>query len=225
MSACDETRFELGAYVLGALEPEEAARVERHLAGCDRCRAELEELGAASALLRTPGAQADATLDEEPAPADEALARVAAERRRERRRLKATASAGGTALVAVAVLAVALLTTPRDGFAPAGSRIALAPSAGVAAAAEVRLSARPWGTQVDLDARSMPALGSGQFFEVWLVRRDGSRVPAGTFRPTAADGAARVRLAAAISIDQVARVGVTRAGPGESLAVLEAPAA
>lgn len=224
MSDCDAIRIELGAYALGALEPEDAGRVEKHLSGCARCRGELEELGAASALLRTPGAQAGTAAVEEPQPAVEALARVAAQRRRERRRANAAGATGGVSMVVIAALAFALLTTPRDGFAPDGSRIALAPVVG-AAAADVTLSTRPWGTQVDLEARSLPALDSGQYYEVWLVRRDGSRIPAGTFRPTTTDGAARVRLAAAVPFGEVARVGVTREGQGTSLTVLQAPAA
>lgn len=35
---------ELSAYALGALSPEEAARVEAHLHGCHGCRAELADL-------------------------------------------------------------------------------------------------------------------------------------------------------------------------------------
>ena len=34
----------LAAYLLGALEPGEAAELERHLAGCEECRTELEWL-------------------------------------------------------------------------------------------------------------------------------------------------------------------------------------
>jgi hypothetical protein len=37
-------RSQLGAYALGALEPEEAREVELHLAGCAECRTELAEL-------------------------------------------------------------------------------------------------------------------------------------------------------------------------------------
>ncbi len=36
-------RSQLGAYALGALEPDEAREVEQHLAGCAECRAELAE--------------------------------------------------------------------------------------------------------------------------------------------------------------------------------------
>ena len=42
---------ELAAYLLDALEPGEAAELERHLAGCEECRAELEWLRPAVQLL------------------------------------------------------------------------------------------------------------------------------------------------------------------------------
>jgi anti-sigma-K factor RskA len=44
-------RDELAAYLLGALEPGEAAELERHLAGCEKCRTELEWLRPAVQLL------------------------------------------------------------------------------------------------------------------------------------------------------------------------------
>jgi len=44
-------RDELAAYLLGALEPGEAADLERHLAGCEACRTELEWLRPAVQLL------------------------------------------------------------------------------------------------------------------------------------------------------------------------------
>ncbi len=42
---------ELAAYALGALEPGEGAELERHLAGCEECRAELEWLRPAVQVL------------------------------------------------------------------------------------------------------------------------------------------------------------------------------
>jgi anti-sigma-K factor RskA len=42
---------EIAAYLLGALEPGEAAELERHLAGCEECRTELEWLRPAVQLL------------------------------------------------------------------------------------------------------------------------------------------------------------------------------
>jgi anti-sigma-K factor RskA len=42
---------EIAAFLLGALEPGEAAELERHLAGCEECRTELEWLRPAVQLL------------------------------------------------------------------------------------------------------------------------------------------------------------------------------
>src|SRR6478736_8385391 len=44
-------RDEIAAFLLGALEPGEAAELERHLAGCEECRTELEWLRPAVQLL------------------------------------------------------------------------------------------------------------------------------------------------------------------------------
>lgn len=53
MSASDHDRRsdEIAAYLLGALEPGEATELERHLAGCEECRTELEWLRPAVQLL------------------------------------------------------------------------------------------------------------------------------------------------------------------------------
>lgn len=227
MTSCDDMRLDLGAYALGALEPQESAALERHLAGCPPCRAELEELASVSALLRTTAARGALAEEEDEAaaaPPERALARLGDARRKERRRLRAAAAAAGAGLVSVAALAAALLFNPRDAFAPEGSPLALAPAVGVAATADATLSSRPWGTQVDLAAERMPTLEPGEYFQVWLVRGNGTRVAAGTFRPSATgDGAARVRLAAAVPLTDVVRIGVTRHGTGSSQPVLQAP--
>ena len=44
-------REELASYLLGALDPADAASLERHLAGCEECRTELEWLRPAVQLL------------------------------------------------------------------------------------------------------------------------------------------------------------------------------
>jgi anti-sigma-K factor RskA len=46
MTTTDHNRWsdDLGAYLLGALDPREAAEFERHLEGCERCRQELRWL-------------------------------------------------------------------------------------------------------------------------------------------------------------------------------------
>jgi anti-sigma-K factor RskA len=47
----EERRDELAAYLLGSLDPGEAAALEQHLAGCEACRTELDWLRPAARLL------------------------------------------------------------------------------------------------------------------------------------------------------------------------------
>lgn len=229
MTSCGEIRTELGAYALGVLDPAAVDAVERHLSGCARCRAELAELSLAAGLLQDDAARAVATdASGAPSAADQALAAIAEARQRERRslrRARGAALGGGAAFVAAAMLAGGLALRPVDRFAPEGSIVALTSVEATAAAASVTLTSRPWGTQVDLVARAMPPLQQGAYYEVWLVRPDGSRVAAGSFRPTAAGGGARVRLAAAVALADVTHIGVTREGDGPGVTVLRAPLA
>jgi predicted anti-sigma-YlaC factor YlaD len=48
---CHDVRIDLGAYVLGALAPDERRRVEEHLRDCPACAAEHEEFRPLPALL------------------------------------------------------------------------------------------------------------------------------------------------------------------------------
>ncbi|WP_344218096.1 zf-HC2 domain-containing protein [Nonomuraea bangladeshensis] len=48
---CEEVRMSLGVRALGALDPEEAQEVDRHLAGCEACAAELLELEDVTSFL------------------------------------------------------------------------------------------------------------------------------------------------------------------------------
>jgi anti-sigma-K factor RskA len=47
----ESKRDELASYLLGALDPGEAATLEQHLAGCEECRAELDWLRPAALIL------------------------------------------------------------------------------------------------------------------------------------------------------------------------------
>ena len=51
MTPADDVHLALGAYVLHALPPAEEAAFENHLAGCDACRREVEELRETTARL------------------------------------------------------------------------------------------------------------------------------------------------------------------------------
>ena len=65
MSDCAVCRELLGGYVLGALDPEEVAVVERHMETCPRCGREYGELSALPALLDLAGS-AEAELEAPP---------------------------------------------------------------------------------------------------------------------------------------------------------------
>lgn len=149
----------LGAYVLGALDREERCELEAHLDTCETCRAELERLAPLPGLLSRVSAEEaerfatpEVAADEEPAPPpaavlDRVLAAVA-RRRRRARRLRAVAVAAALALVAFAAVGGELL---RDGGVEQPAPLtasALDARTGVRGSAE--LSARPWGTRVDL---------------------------------------------------------------------------
>ena len=51
MSTHDDWAANVGAYVLGALAPEELEDFRAHLAGCAECRRAVDELGVAAAAL------------------------------------------------------------------------------------------------------------------------------------------------------------------------------
>jgi Putative zinc-finger len=51
MSAPEHDRAALGAYALGALDPDETRAVDAHLAGCADCRAEVAEISELHAML------------------------------------------------------------------------------------------------------------------------------------------------------------------------------
>lgn len=119
---------DLGAYVLGLLEPDEAERFEEHLFGCGRCVAELDDLADLPALLRPlvrtgdadAGSRVDSDSDSDAESEPTAVARptadllpkvlegVAAERRRRRRRSLLTLAAAVVLIVAGPVVGLAV---------------------------------------------------------------------------------------------------------------------
>ena len=52
---CHDAVIDLGAYVLGALEPGERRRVDEHLRSCPACAAEFAEFAALPGLLNRVG--------------------------------------------------------------------------------------------------------------------------------------------------------------------------
>lgn len=197
---CRARRAALAAAALGQLGEAEQTALDAHVEGCGACRAEVAELGLLARAL--PAADPDRLVDTPLPPAALGrwiLARVGDERdaARRRRHLFAALPAG---LVAAAIALFVLLGSPAG---VGGRRVVLAGPAAVVASAT--LDARPWGTQIRLDAQG---LAHGQVLNVWLERPDGTRVPAGTF--TAVEGRqVRVILAAALARDKAQAIGIS----------------
>jgi hypothetical protein len=218
---------EIGAYVLGSLAADEAARVRAHLAECEDCAAEHAELAGLPKLLDlavVAGSGEDDPLP--PAIEERLLDRFASEhapKRRERRRRPRALFAAGSALAGAAVAAAVLLLgfgfeqgTERP---PGQYRLALGPVAGAPTAAKARASLRTveGGTVVRLWVYNLPA-GSGDVYEVLCEAKHWS-ASAGTFRVDA-KGNAYVILTTAAKRGQYDSIRVVRKAHGHSYDVL-----
>lgn len=131
---CDDVRISLGAYVLGALDPEETAEVEAHLDTCPACRAELAELSGLPAVLgRVSEQDIEAATAPPPVVLERLIAASARRGRRSRTMLALVASVVVAALGGTAWLSAA--RPAQDAGVAAGSTAAsttAADSAGVA---------------------------------------------------------------------------------------------
>jgi anti-sigma factor RsiW len=216
VTACDHVRQSIGAYVLGALPPDEAADVRLHLESCPECAAELAALSPLPELLGAASGAAAAT--EEPLPAAfeerllDAYAReraLAAPRRRRRRlpRLRWLVPAGGL----VAAAAVALVIALGDGGEAQAPRYDIAfrqagPTA-TAATASGFLESLDEGTELHIWLDGLPR-DPDAVYEV-LCDAENWTATAGTFR-TDANGKAYVVLTTALRRGEYDAIRVVR---------------
>jgi anti-sigma-K factor RskA len=213
VSGCRAHADDIGAYVLGALEPDEMEAMRRHLAGCSRCAAEVQSLTGIPVLLDRAGADAEiAPLA--PGLEDEVLDRFVRERaasRRARRRWPRLAIPAIAVAALIAGILIAVLPSGTDtAYATADlwSLPAGGGAAGTAQAAEVA-----GGTRVKLRAHDLP-VGRGKAYELWCIRSDGHWVDGGTFRAQS-DGTAAAELTAAVRPGEYHIVVITRRSRGE----------
>lgn len=207
---------DLAGYVLGILEPAEAARFGDHVAECSACRAEVAELSALPDLLtrgdlsvEPPAALRARTLSA----VDAAPARGASSGPRARRTV-ALATLAAVVMLVLALAAGALLSRSRDGtdgegFVAELSAVSTASPAGGTA----HLQQTSQGVVVELDVWGLPA-EAGAHYECWYVEKGegGGRVSAGTF-VTDAEGNASVQMITAADPLQFPRIVVTREAP------------
>ena len=209
MRACPTHGDLLAAYALGALEPDEAEAMRRHIETCAICREQLPSMSSLPGLLDKVDL-ADVPPPQPPAWLEESLLdqiaretpRHGGRRGRTRRRVLAGALAAA-ATMAVAVLAIVLSGDDEEAYARANL------DGETGARAYARLEAVPAGTRVSLRARELGRV-PGNRYELWCIATDGRWVSGGSFR--APGGEAEVVLTAAVGPGEYHRLVVTPEG-------------
>jgi anti-sigma-K factor RskA len=182
----DHTRYQddIGAYLLGALDDGERREFERHLAGCDECREEVERLRPAADAL--PGSV------EQLEPPPGLKARLMAEVERDSNVVALSVRRRPMRLVAVAAVLLLGLVIG-FGVAQLGGDETRTVTATVAKAmpgAGGKLEIA--GDRATLELHDMPDLGGARVYQVWLQHGD-RLVPARTFE-VGRDGRGDVEL-------------------------------
>lgn len=225
--ACGVGQEDLGPFLLGQLDGHRSTAVAAQVAACPTCSAEVERLRPVVAALarsspppaepgeRNPGATGGTGATAAPVSgADRTVPRRRRPVRRSPRRRRL--AVGATALVLVAAVGSVVLL---NGRTDVGERVALAGAPGVSASAV--LQERRWGTAIELEVRGLDA---GTVYGVWLERREGGRVPAGTFRPDGS-GTFRLALASAEQLDDSRAVGIAELPGGRVADAVDVAAA
>jgi anti-sigma-K factor RskA len=187
----------IGAYALDAVDPDERAAVEQHLAVCARCRAELAEHREVAALLAYEGNPAPSVVWdrivrslEEPPPAlrltvESPMDVVSIEERR-RAKFQRRVYAAIAAVAAVAALVLGIVVVSREDPAPfevdlaqvagealadpASSKTTLRPADG-GAGPEVTAVVTPEGDGFIIGP-DLPALGTDRTYQLWGITGD-----------------------------------------------------
>lgn len=170
----------LGIVALGSRDDAAGAGIEDHLRECPSCRAELARLRELPRLLAvTREVGADPTRQHE-APAPQLLDRLfdaIGVERRQRRRRRIALSAAAAVVVGGAAAGVAVAAWPATPPAPPS----LAGSSNLGVAAEARVAAQPWGSQIEMTLRG---LTPGTTCRLLARARDGRVETAASWRVT-----------------------------------------
>jgi hypothetical protein len=159
---CVQARQELGVYLLGAIEPAQRALVDRHLATCAPCRAELAGLAELPALLRRVPAEEAGRLPADtpavtPGPSLATLAgRVSGIRRRSWRLTVAAALLAGFA-AAFGLQALHAIGARPQAAAVRWAATAQGSNPVTGAWAAVRYTSLPWGTEMEVQVTGIAA--------------------------------------------------------------------
>jgi hypothetical protein len=194
--SCEHVQSAIGAYALGALDPDEAAAVRRHLETCPECAAEHDALAPLPGLLSLDAFARD---------------RAASPRRRLRWRLprRRWLAAGAVGLAAVAAALVGLALTggeePSRRYDVSFRNVGAPPNASAGA----RIESSEEGTRLRLSVNGLPP-DKEAVYEV-LCDAEAWTATAGTFR-TDAKGHAYVILTTALRQGEYNAIRIVRRG-------------
>ena len=217
MSSCEHTREAIGAYALGALDPDEAAAVRRHLETCPECAAEHDALASLPGLLSLAGGAEQAVSEPlSPAFEERLLDAYASDRPRSPgRRLRwqlprrRWLAAGAVGLAGIAAAFVGLQVAGEEEEPAARYDVTFHNVSGPAAAsARANLESDEEGTEVHLWVRGLPP--EEAVYEV-LCDAEEWTATAGTFR-TDAEGHAYVVLTTALRKGEYNAIRIVRRG-------------
>lgn len=194
--------IDLGAYLLGGLDHDEALAFETHLSTCGQCREELASLSPVTSRLGVLDPQmARELLAEQPAvpvsdPGVELLDRLRASRRNRRTLLGAAAVAAVAASVAGGVfLAPVLRPVP-------GPDASYAVVSAAGPRMNLGLNAKAWGTELKFSGTDLPTQGT---LSLWVIDDSGHTDKAGSWNATQA-GTARVSGAVPTELGNISAI-------------------
>jgi hypothetical protein len=195
-------------YVLGALEPAERAAFEAHLQTCAECRARVAELRGPVAALA--GVHADVLAEiqtvDEPVP-DTLLPGLLRRAARERRRRRSVTAVIGS-VAAACVLALVVVAWPggsdnAPNRPPAQALSALKP---IPLKVTARLTAKAWGTRIDLHC-TYPSYEHDRFaYDLVVVDRSNRSHVAGDWSLVPGKDGLEFTTGTSVPKDQISRL-------------------
>ena len=183
-----------------ALEPDEAADVAllADLLGDQQTWAEPDD-ALENAVMRAVEGAAPAA-DDTPVTST----RVASRRARVSRRRRRLTLGAVSAAAAIAAISGALIVTEAGTSADFTAKLS-ATAAAPTARASADITRTKAGFRVELDARGLPKLPAGEFYQAWLKNAEGTLVPIGTF----SSSGGKVTLWSGVSPEEFRAISVT----------------
>jgi hypothetical protein len=209
---CQDTTLSLGVYLLGALDADGRAEVDAHLATCETCRAELDELAGLPLVLDQVGL--DDLIPEPVRPSDDLFDRVAARARAEHAVPPAAQRSRYRKLIAVAAALVILVGGGVGGWSLLQSSPHVYHNNG-SVHMQVSLASQASGTGFAVTVSGLP---TDEHCKLVAVSKDGSRDIAGQWHATY-QGRATVTGSTSIPKDELSRLVLFGTG-GERLATV-----